>query len=160
MVTMSSSFRNLTQRAANISPQLAVRADQSRAVTKAGSAEAAAAVDALSDLLTGANASGSELVRPHGTVEDRYETYGYPDLLAQLWALVDRPVGKGVHTRTRTVTVETANGPVETEVSESEYYNRPLTEEEHLYLAAQDRLKRRRVKPGEAPWLTHPELRG
>jgi hypothetical protein len=159
MVTMSNSFRNLTQRPDNVSPQLAVRMDQSRQTAPAGTPAASAAVDALTDLLSGAAAFGSDLVRPDGPAEDRYDTYGHPDLLAQLWALVDRPVGKGVRTTTRTVTVETADGPVQTEVSEAQYYNRPLTQEEYLYLAAQERLKRRRVQPGDTDWLTKPELR-
>lgn len=157
MVTMSSSMRNLTQRPENISPQLAVRVDRSHQ-TASPAVPASSAVDALSDLLNGA-ALNSPAVTVDGGRRDRYDTYGYPDLLAELWAVVVRPVGKGVHTSTRTVTVDTPDGPVQTEVSDTEYYDRPLTEEERLYLAQQDRLKRRRSKPGEAGWLTHPDLR-
>jgi hypothetical protein len=158
MVTVSNSFRNLTQRPENVSPQLAAQVDQCHQAPRSGPA-ATPAVDALSDLLSGAASFDSPAIEAAGGTRDRYDTYGYPDLLAQLWALVIRPVGKGVHTTTRTVTVDTPNGPVQTEVSESEYYNRQLTPEEHLYLDQQERLKRRRVHPGDAQYLTHPELR-
>jgi hypothetical protein len=157
MVTMSASMRNLTQVSVAATPRHAVRVDPGTALAAPGSSAASAAVSALSDLLSDAGEDPRVLSR--GEAVDKYETYGHPDLLAELWALVVRPVGKGLKTTTRTVTVEGPNGPMDVQVSESTYYNRPLTQDELLYLAEQARLKNRKVRPSDARWLTHPELR-
>lgn len=158
MVTISNSFRNLTQQAGNISPGLAAAVD---AVTHRASPKSHAAnlaVDALSDLLNNnAMDSDNALIIDVSRSTDRYETYGYPDRMAQLYALIKRPVGQGVHYSSRTATVDTPDGPVTTTIESAEYYTRPLTPEEIAYLDQEDRLKRLRPKPGDIDWITKPK---
>ncbi len=160
MVTMPSSLRNLTQRVDNISPALAIAVDAIKDQAAPNSGAAHAAVDALSDLLNDTVAmNDNPLITSVSQTTDRYETYGSPDLLQQLFALIRRPVGQGVHYRTRTATVDTPSGPVTTQVQEAEYYDRPLTPEERMYLDQQDRLHRLRPKPGDIDWVTKPNMR-
>ena len=160
MVTMPTSLRNLTQHAENISPALAIAIDAMKEQAAPTSGVTNAAVDALSDLLNDTAAMGDNpLITSVSQATDRYETYGSPDLLQQLFALIRRPVGQGVHYRTRTATVDTPSGPVTTSVQEAEYYDRPLTPEERMYLDQQDRLHRLRPKPGDIDWITKPDMR-
>jgi len=159
MIEVPNSFRNLGQRPGNLSVGLTAAVDASTH-TAAKAPATTAAVDALSDLLNANTWDSSDEVRhDEGQTSERWETYGYKDLLDELWSLVVRPIGRGVHYATHTQTVDTPDGPVETQVEEAEYYERPLTLDELNYLDQQARLKGRRPRQGDTDWVTKPDLR-
>lgn len=160
MVTIPASFRNLTQVATNVSLPVAAATDLVVRTSPPRTEITSQAIDALTELLSGTALVRSETIKPAGPRREEYETTGYTDLLSQLWALVDRPVGKAVRRTYQTQAVETPFGTVYTEVQTgSEYVRRPLTPEERLYLQRKGWRMGLRPMPGDLDYLTRRELR-
>lgn len=160
MVAIPASFRNLSQVATNVPSQLAAVTDRIVRTNPPATAVTNHAIEALTELLSGTAFVPSERVKPASPRRDTYETTGYTDLLSQLWALVDRPVGKAVRRTYQTHAVETPYGTVYAEVQTgSEYVSRPLTPEERLYLQQKRRRMGWQPLPGDLDYLTRSERR-